>query len=71
MVDGMAVDCGSAAGTTCNYADPFAYPGNQLSSRKRLGRKPEGRHHLQHDHPLQINRFRGEYMYSGVLTKLQ
>ena len=25
MVDGMAVDCGSAAGTTCNYADPFAY----------------------------------------------
>ena len=25
MIDGMAVDCGSAAGTSCNYADPFAY----------------------------------------------
>ena len=71
MVDGMAVDCGSAAGTTCNYADPFAYQEINYQIGNASAENMKGGIIYNMITRTGTNAFRGEYMYSGVLTKLQ
>ena len=71
MVDGMAVDCGSAAGTTCNYADPFAYQEINYQIGNASAENMKGGIIYNMITRTGTNAFRGEYMYSGVLTGLQ
>jgi hypothetical protein len=71
MIDGMAVDCGSAAGTTCNYADPFAYQEINYQIGNASAENMKGGIIYNMITRTGTNAFRGEYMYSGVLTKFQ
>jgi hypothetical protein len=71
MIDGMAVDCGSAAGTTCNYADPFAYQEINYQVGNASAENMKGGIIYNMITRTGTNAFRGEYMYSGVLTGLQ
>jgi len=71
MIDGMAVDCGSAAGTTCNYADPFAYQEINYQIGNASAENMKGGIIYNMITRTGKNAFRGEYMYSGVFTKLQ
>jgi hypothetical protein len=71
MVDGMAVDCGSAAGTTCNYADPFAYQEINYQIGNASAENLKGGIIYNMITRTGTNAFRGDYMFSGVLTKLQ
>ena len=71
MIDGMAVDCGSAAGTSCNYADPFAYQEINYQIGNASAENMKGGIIYNMITRTGTNAFRGEYMYSGVITKLQ
>jgi hypothetical protein len=71
MIDGMAVDCGSAAGTSCNYADPFAYQEINYQVGNASAENMKGGIIYNMITRTGTNAFRGEYLYSGVITKLQ
>jgi hypothetical protein len=71
MIDGMAVDCGSAAGTSCNYADPFAYQELNYQTGNASAENMKGGIIYNMITRTGTNAFRGDFMYSGVNRHLQ